>query len=28
VRGVERNEKTRQDMLTERYLTLPGKPIR
>ena len=28
VRGVERNEKTRQDLLTERYLTLPGKPIR
>ena len=28
IRGVERNEKTRQDLLTERYLTLPGKPIR
>jgi len=28
VRGIERNEKTRQDLLTERYLTLPGKPIR
>jgi len=28
VRGVERNEKTRQDMLTERYMNLPGKPIR
>ena len=28
VRGVERSEKTRQDLLTERYLTLPGKPIR
>ena len=28
VRGVERNEKTRQDLLTERYLNLPGKPIR
>jgi len=29
VRGVERiNEKTRQDLLTERYLTLPGRPIR
>jgi imidazolonepropionase-like amidohydrolase len=28
VRGIERNEKTRQDLLTERYLNLPGKPIR
>lgn len=28
VRGVERNGKTRQDLLTERYLNLPGKPIR
>jgi imidazolonepropionase-like amidohydrolase len=28
VRGVERTEKTRQDLLTERYLNLPGKPIR
>jgi imidazolonepropionase-like amidohydrolase len=28
VRGVERNEKTRQDLLTERYLNLPGRPIR
>ncbi len=28
VRGVERNEKTRQDLLTERYLNLPRKPIR
>ena len=29
VRGVERvNEKTRQDLLTERYMNLPGKPIR
>lgn len=29
VRGVERiNEKTRQDMLTERYLTLPARVIR
>jgi len=28
VRGVERNEKTRQDLLTERYLNLPGKPIK
>jgi imidazolonepropionase-like amidohydrolase len=28
VHGVERNEKTRQDLLTERYLNLPGKPIR
>jgi imidazolonepropionase-like amidohydrolase len=28
VRGLERNEKTRQDLLTERYLNLPGKPIR
>lgn len=25
VRGVERTEKTRQDLLTERYLNLPGK---
>jgi len=28
VRGIERNEKTRQDLLTERYMNLPGKPIR
>lgn len=28
VRGVERNEKTRQDLLTERYLNVPGKLIR
>jgi imidazolonepropionase-like amidohydrolase len=28
VRGVERIEKTRQDLLTERYLKLTGKPIR
>ncbi len=28
VRGVERTAKTRQDLLTERYLNLPGKPIR
>ena len=28
VRGIERNEKTRQDLLTERYLNLPGKPMR
>lgn len=28
VRGIERNEKTRQDLLTERYMSLPGKPIR
>lgn len=28
VRGIERTEKTRQDLLTERYLNLPGKPIR
>jgi imidazolonepropionase-like amidohydrolase len=28
VRGIERNEKTRQDLLTERYLNLTGKPIR
>ena len=28
VRGIESNEKTRQDLLTERYLNLPGKPIR
>ena len=29
VRGVERlNEKTRQDLLTERYMNLPGRPIR
>ncbi len=28
VRGVERNEKTRQDLLTERYMNLPGKPIK
>jgi len=28
VRGIERNEKTRQDLLTERYLNLPAKPIR
>jgi imidazolonepropionase-like amidohydrolase len=28
VRGIERNEKTRQDLLTERYLNLPGRPIR
>ena len=24
VRGIQRTEKTRQDMLTERYLTMPG----
>jgi imidazolonepropionase-like amidohydrolase len=28
VRGIERNEKTRQDLLTERYMNLPGKPIK
>ena len=29
VRGVERvNEQTRQDLLTQRYLNLPGRPIR
>lgn len=28
VRGIERNEKTRQDLLTERYMNLPGRPIR
>ncbi len=28
VRGIERNEKTRQDLLTERYLNVPGKLIR
>jgi imidazolonepropionase-like amidohydrolase len=27
VRGIERNEKTRQDLLTERYLNLSGRPI-
>jgi imidazolonepropionase-like amidohydrolase len=26
VRGIEHNEKTRQDLLTERYMNLPGKP--
>jgi imidazolonepropionase-like amidohydrolase len=28
VRGVERTDKTRQDLLTERYMNLPGRPIR
>lgn len=28
VRGIERTEKTRQDLLTERYMNLPGKPMR
>jgi imidazolonepropionase-like amidohydrolase len=28
VRGVERTDKTRQDLLTERYLNVPGKLIR